>query len=72
MPGRALDTDFRVACVFPVTVPVGSAVGQGLVFRTNHAVVVFIIDISLPVKAAGTINRGVCISTARWQRYRKT
>lgn len=52
MPGGTLRADFRVACIFPVTVLVGSAVGKGLVFRTNHAVVVFIIDISPPGMSA--------------------
>ena len=52
MPGWALSADFRVACVFPVTIPVGGAVSQGLVFRTDHAVVVFIIDVSPPGMSA--------------------
>ena len=52
MPGWALSADFRVACVFPVTIPVGGAVSQGLVFWTDHAAVVFIIDVSPPGMSA--------------------
>ena len=52
MPGWALSADFRVACVFPVTIPVGGAVSQGLVFWTDHTAVVFIIDVSPPGMSA--------------------
>ena len=38
LPRGALNTDLRIAAIFPVTVPVGGAVGQNVVCQTqrNH------------------------------------
>ena len=52
LPGRALRTDFWVAAIFPLTVPVGGTVRQGLVFRADHAVIGFIINILPPLVPA--------------------
>ena len=40
---------FGVAAILPVTVPVVGVVGQNLVFRADHAVIMFIIDILPPL-----------------------
>ena len=40
--------NIAAAFVFPVTVPVGGAVMQHLVFRANHAVEVFVIHVFPP------------------------
>ena len=48
MPGGTLGTYFWVAAVLPVSIPVCGMVGQNLIFRADHAVVIFIIDISPP------------------------
>lgn len=48
LPCGATGTDSGGAPVFPVSIPVGRPVGQGLVFRADHAVVVFIINILPP------------------------
>ena len=45
LPGRALGTDFWGTAIFPVTVPVGGTVCQGLIFRADRAVIGFIINI---------------------------
>ena len=52
LPHRALGTDLRVAAIFPVAVPVGGTVFQGLVFRADHAVIVSIINILPPLVPA--------------------
>ena len=36
---------FWITAVFPVSVPVGGAVGQRLVFRADDAVIIFIVDV---------------------------
>ena len=48
MPGGALGTDFWVAVVFPVSIPVGGMVGENLVFRADYTVEIFIIDVRPP------------------------
>ena len=52
VPCGTLRTNFWVAAIFPVTVPVGGTVCQGLVFRADHAVIVFIINILPPLVPA--------------------
>ncbi len=52
MAGGTLGTDFRVAAVFTVSIPVGGAVGQDVVFRADHAVIIFIIDVRPPGMSA--------------------
>ena len=48
MPGGTLGTDFWVAAVLPVSIPVGGTVGENLVFRADHTVIIFIINVSPP------------------------
>ena len=48
MSGGTIRTDFRIALVFPVAVTVGGAVIQNLVFRTDNAIVIFIIYVLPP------------------------
>ena len=52
LPCGALGTDLQVAAIFQVSVPVGGTVGQGLVVRADHAVIVFIINILPPLVPA--------------------
>ena len=52
VPGGTLGTDLRIAAIFPVTVPVSGAVCQELIFRADHAVIVFIINILPPLVPA--------------------
>ena len=52
LPGGTLRTNFWIAAIFPVTVPVGGTVGQEPVFRADHAVIVFIINILPPLVPA--------------------
>ena len=40
---RTVYTDARITSVLPVSIPVGGTVGQHLVFRTEHTVVVLVI-----------------------------
>ena len=49
LSGRAIGADLWVALVFPVSIPVGGAVFQSLVFGANDAVVKLIIDIFPPL-----------------------
>ena len=49
LSGRAIGADLWVALVFPVSIPVGGAVFQSLVFGTDDAVVKLIIDIFPPL-----------------------
>ena len=43
-----MGTDFWVAVVFPVSIPVGGMVGENLVFRADYTVEIFIIDVRPP------------------------
>ena len=52
MPGGALGADFRIAAVFTVSIPVGGAVGQDVVFRADYAIIIFIIDVRPPGMSA--------------------
>ena len=52
LPCGTLGADFGVAAIFPVPVPVGGTVCQRLVFRADHAVIVFIINILPPLVSA--------------------
>ena len=52
VPGRAVGTDFGVAFVFPVALPVGGGVAQGLVFRADNAVIIFIVNVLSPFMSA--------------------
>src|SRR5699024_5659520 len=47
--GRTVYTDARITSVLPVSIPVGGTVGQHLVFRTEHTVVVLVIHILPPL-----------------------
>lgn len=40
LAGRALSTDFWVAAVFLIPVPIGSAVSQGLILRADDAIII--------------------------------
>ena len=52
MAGGTVDTDAGVTFVLPVSLPVGGAVGQYLVLRAEHAVIVLVIHILPPLVAA--------------------
>ena len=51
MAGGTVDADFGVASVFPVSVPSGGAVGQGLEFWAEQTVIILIIYILPPFMA---------------------
>lgn len=51
MAGGTVDTDIRITPVLPVAIPVGGAVGQRLVLRAEHAVIVLVIYILPPFVA---------------------
>ena len=50
--GKTVGTDPRVAPVFTVAVPVGGAVGQYLVLRANHTVIMRVIKVFPPFMPA--------------------
>lgn len=52
MSGRAIATDLWIAFVFPVSIPIGCAVVQHLVFRTDNAVEMLVIHILPPFMSA--------------------
>jgi len=52
MTGGTVDTDAGIAPVLPVSIPVGSAVGQCLVLGAEYTVIVFVIHIFPPLVAA--------------------
>ena len=52
MTCRTVDTDARITAVLPVSIPVGSAVGQSLVLGAEYTVIVFVIHIFPPFVAA--------------------
>lgn len=52
LSGRTVGAYLRIALVFPVAVPVCSGIFEDLVFRANHAIIEFIIDILPPFVAA--------------------
>lgn len=52
MTGGTVDTDVGIAPVLPVSIPVGSAVGQCLVLGAEYTVIVFVIHIFPPLVAA--------------------
>ena len=51
LSGRAIGADLWVTLVFPVSIPVGGAVFQDLVFGTDDAVIELIIDIFYHINA---------------------
>ena len=52
LSGGTICANLGIAFVFPVAVPVRGAVVQNLVFRADHTVIEFVIDILPPLVAA--------------------
>ena len=48
IPGRAVLAQIAAAFVFPIAFAVGGGIVQGLIFGTNHIVVIFIVNIFIP------------------------
>ena len=60
LSGRAIGTDLWVTLVFPVSIPVGGAVFQYLVFGTDDAVIEFVVDIFPPLVSPPSSSEGAC------------